>query len=144
MSDLGILSNEYRQASELSTSLSDALILLKKVYYKLSESNTVTAEKIDLTRNQLSNFLDALISYLSPDKNSELTISKYITKSLIKRLRDKHQGNLVYYLEDLQKLSNYLQESSLVLSENDFKLLDEIAACIDAETSSVFQRMMQY
>src|SRR5437016_2830596 len=63
--------------------------------------------------------------------------------ALVARLRAARQGDLAYYLEDLEKAAARLRQGIDALTEADLALLDELAGAADAETSSVFRRLMR-
>jgi hypothetical protein len=145
MSDLSLLSHEYRQASELSKSISHTLILLKTLHYGLPfDSQKITIEQITNTRKNFADFLDTLAKLFNSDEIcNSVSMTKQISGTLIERLRKKHQGDLPYFLEDLHQVVGRLRQDSFKLTEEDFALMDQIAACADAESSNIFQRLMR-
>jgi hypothetical protein len=58
-------------------------------------------------------------------------------------LRQERQGDLPYLLEDLDRIAAQLQRGEERLSSTDLARLDELAAVADAETSSVYRRLMR-
>ena len=47
------------------------------------------------------------------------------------------------YLEDLTRIAHRLSAATLDLDDGDLTLLDQLASAADAETSSVFRRLMR-
>ena len=62
---------------------------------------------------------------------------------LVTRLRRERQGDLDYYLEDLEGIAARLREGVKALTDADLDRLDALASAADAETSSVFRRLMR-
>ncbi len=65
MSDMSVLSHEYKTASDLSQHISTALILLKKVYYHLPGGEAVMPEQLDSHLLALADMLTALVGLLT-------------------------------------------------------------------------------
>jgi len=59
------------------------------------------------------------------------------------RLQAKRRGDLAYFLDDLERVAARLRDEPAQLTDVDFDLLDQLAAAADAETSSVFRRLMR-
>lgn len=145
MSDMSVLSHEYKTASELSQRISTALILLKKVYYHLPGEEAVTPEELDSHRQALATILTTLVGLLTVPRPelvpSALTVS--IPETLVMRLQAERRGDLIYYLDDLARVAERLREQPLQLEEVDLALLDQLATVADAEASSVYRRLMR-
>jgi hypothetical protein len=145
MSDMSVLSHEYKTASELSQHISTALILLKKVYYHLPGEEAVTPEELDRHRHVLATILTTLVSLLTVPRpepvTSALTVS--IPETLVMRLQAERRGDLIYYLDDLARVAERLREQPFQLEDADLALLDQLATVADAEASSVYRRLMR-
>ena len=87
MSDMSVLSHEYKTSSELSQHISTALILLKKVYYHLPGGEAVMPEELDHHRHMLATILTTLVSLLTVPRpehvTSALTVS--VPETLVMR-----------------------------------------------------------
>ena len=145
MSDASVLSHEYKTASELSQAITDALIALKKVRLQLPGSEAIAVDELESSRRRLAEIVEALGILLKPgaDSHLESTAATRVPGALVSRLRRERQGDLDYYLDDLKQLAAHLRQESTRLSERDLDLLDQLAAAADAETSSVFRRLMR-
>jgi hypothetical protein len=145
MSDMSVLSHEYKTASELSQHISTALILLKKVYYHLPGEEAVTPEELDRHRHALATILTTLVGLLTVPRPQQATsaLSVSIPETLVMRLQAERRGDLIYYLDDLAGVAERLREQPLQLDEGDLALLDQLATVADAEASSVYRRLMR-
>lgn len=144
MSDVSVLSHEYKTASELSQSINQALIVLKKTCLRLPGAEAVTPEELDTSQHQLAEILTALRIHLSGTaKMGGKATSVRIPGSLVSRLRAQRRGDLAYFLADVEQAAARLRQRPGKLTEGDLAVLDQIAAASDAETSSVFRRLMR-
>lgn len=145
MSDMSVLSHEYKTASELSQQISTALILLKKVHYHLPGEEAVTPEALDLHKRALATILTTLVGLLTVPRPQQVTgaLSASIPETLVMRLQAERRGDLIYYLEDLARVAERLGEPALPLDEGDLVLLDQLATVADTEASSVYRRLMR-
>ncbi|MFQ5872325.1 MAG: hypothetical protein ACE5JL_00785 [Dehalococcoidia bacterium] len=145
MSNVSVLSHEYKRSSELSQSINRALITIKKARLRLPGAETLPADEIDNAGRCLAEILTALVSLLGPARGEELQGSVFsrLPGDLIARLRQNHSGDLAYYLDDLKGAATRLYRGLATLTEADLTLLDQLAAATDAETSNVFRRLMR-
>ncbi len=143
MSEISVLSHEYKTAAEFSQRFNRALIQVKKYSLDfIAKDAQVQAESI-VYRNELALVLEDIIHLLNPQKERSLNSAKWIPGSLIAHLSKERRGDLDNFLADLEQLSSKLRHPEARLSEEDFNLLDIIAAAADAQTSQVFRRMMR-
>jgi hypothetical protein len=147
MSDVSVLAHEYRTASELSQTLNAALITLKKQALNLPGASDLTPTDLQRSRACLADILRVLARLLPPEdeRTGELDpeAAARVPAALIARLRQERQGDLPYVLEDLDRIAAQLQRGQDTLSSTDLARLDELAALADAETSSVYRRLMR-
>jgi len=145
MSDMSVLSHEYKTASELSQQISTALILLKKVYYHLPGAEAVTPEELDSHLLALANILTALVGLLTVPRPQNATSAHAVTipEALVVRLQTERRGELIYYLDDLARVADRLRTKCMNLDDKDLALLDQLATAADAEASSMFRRLMR-
>src|SRR5258708_32913519 len=102
MSDMSVLSHEYKTASELSQRISTALILLKKVYYHLPGAEAVTPEELDSHLLALADMLTSLVGLLTIPRPQNATSAHAVSipEALVVRLQTERRGGLLYYLAD--------------------------------------------
>jgi len=141
MSDIDVLSHEYKTSSDLSTSLNSAIIAAKRFRYGLPGSETLTKEEIRSYQDFLSGFLVGL-SRLMSDKEGEAEVEEpTIPGSLVEKARTVKQTVLPHYLKDLKEAVGRLNLGFQHLTEEDIRFLDELCRMSDAETSSLFRRL---
>lgn len=145
MSDVSVLSQEYKTASELSHTLSQALIVLKKVHYALPGADTISPEERLQSQQHLAEIVASLIPLLdaTPAKPPDITATAQIPGAFVVHVQEKRRGNLPDFIEDLTSMVARLHEGQAALIEEDFVLLDQLASIADAEASRVFRRLMR-
>ena len=144
MSDIDVLSHEYRTISDLATSLNSAIIAAKRLRHKLPGSETLTEENIRSYQEFLSGFLAGLSRLMSAqggEKQEAELKEPAIPGSLVGKVMSVKRAMLPYYLKDLKEAVEHLKSGFQNLTEEDIRLLDELCSMSDAETSSVFRRL---
>jgi hypothetical protein len=66
MGDVSVLSHEYKAASELSHTINQAVIALKKTCWGLPGAEAITPEQVDTHRHCLAALLEAFAALLAP------------------------------------------------------------------------------
>lgn len=145
MSEVGVLSQEYKTASELSQAITLALIALKKRRLNVVDGERVTPEQFEASRHRFADILFALAELLEPTGSRRATsaASVRVPGALVTRLKEERRGDLAYYLEDVHRVATRLREHPSELTDADFAVLEELAGVADAEASSIFQRLMR-
>jgi hypothetical protein len=147
VSELSVLSHEYKTASDLSQAINTALIAIKKLRLGLPGAEGITPEELECSRSRLVEILEAVMDLLTPAETGPQRATRdavaRVPGALVTRLRTRRQGDLAYYLEELEGAATRLRQGVLALTDADLDLLDELAAAADAETSSVFRRLMR-
>ncbi len=145
MSDVSVLSHEYKATSGLSQDINSALIVLKKVRLDLPGACEISPEQVESSRSCLVEILTALERLLTPARASQVdgATAARVPGALVARVQAERRGDLAYYLEDLRRAAAHLRDSVSAVTEADFALLDGLALAVDAETSRVFRRLMR-
>ena len=145
MSDISVLSHEYRTTSEFAQKLSQALILLKKYYLSLPGSEKITQEQLEKNCESVSEILSTLIAQMSPPMQRKVSAEDkvIVPGALVAKLRQERKGDLAYFLEDLENIALRLKDPTVSLTEGDLRILDSIASAADEQTSRVFRRLMR-
>jgi hypothetical protein len=143
MSDVGVISHEYQRSSELAKKINDALIVVKKAHYQLPSSSVLSDEEISSSQQFLINVLRKLLKAFSAkaqvdvmEPSSEIDLPG----SLLQRIRTKQKPKLIYYLADLRKAAEHLEQGVNYLTDSDLGLLDDMCAAIDIQTATIFQK----
>ena len=143
MSEVSVLSHEYKTAAEFSQRFNRALIQAKKCSLDLIEEDSPAQEGSITSRKELALVLADIIHLLDPQKGQRLDSATWIPRSLTALLLKERRADLDDFLSDLQGLAAKLRDTGAALSQEDFALLDSIAAAADAQTSQVFRRLMR-
>jgi hypothetical protein len=145
MSDVSVLSHQYKTASELSQTINRAVIALKKACLDLPGGEAITPEQCDAHRRRLAELLEMFSALLAPPGAQPLdeATAARVPGALMARLQAKRRGDLAYFLDDLHRVAARLRDEPAQLAWTDFDLLDQLAAAADAETSSLFRRLMR-
>lgn len=143
MSEISVLSHEYKAAAEFSQRFNRALIQVKKYSLDFIPKDSITREESIVHRKELALVLESIIFLLDPQKGEKLDRVKWVPGSLIAHLLKERRGDLDYFLDDLERLARKLRDPGVRLSQEDFNLLDNIAGAADAQTSQVFRRLMR-
>lgn len=142
MTDVSALSHEYKTASEFSDAFNRALIALKKAELHV-EHPAFAPERLADARHTLAQILDALAAKLDHGEITDDAWGRRIPGALVQRLHRERRGDLPYVIEDLQRIARVLRDASSPLSPQDLMLLDRLSAQADAETSTLFRRLMR-
>lgn len=145
MSDVSVLSHEYKRIAELSQAINQSLITLKKAQLGIQGARQIPRQDIDAAAHLLAETAEALVSLLGPTGGRELkgTVVMRVPGELVERIRTVHSGDLVYYLEDLRGAAVRSRQAATALKKDDFLVLDQLAALADAQASRVFRRLMR-
>ena len=143
MSDVGVLSQEFRTASELARELTRNLIIVKKVDEGLPGANAISPQTALDARRRLAGIAGSVGGRLDSPKASEsIDGAPPIPSALVARLREDRRGDLPYYLADLRRVKHRLLQN-VTLERDDFSLLDQMAEAAELEASSIFRRLMR-
>lgn len=143
MSDVSVLSHEYKAASDLSHLIGDVLIPLKKVHFGLAGLAEDEPESLETRSRMLANVLVDLEGLMSDGQMDITRDAPQIPEALVVRLRREHGGSLPYYLDDLRRAADHLRAGASNVEKRDLQLLDELALATDAEASRVFRQLMR-
>src|SRR5436309_13125037 len=89
MSDVSVLSHEYKTASELSSTINRALITLKKASLHLQGAETTPPGQFEQSREVLAQVLESLAFHLKPagDRTPDVSSTPEIPAALVARVR---------------------------------------------------------
>jgi hypothetical protein len=143
MSDIGVISHEYERSSELAKKINDALMTIKKAHYGLPGSSVLPDEEISHSQQFLIDILRKFLVALSAKARVNVTEPSSeidLPGSLLQRIRTKQKPKLIYYLADLRKAAEHLEQGVDYLTDSDLILLDDMCAAIDIQTATIFQK----
>ena len=142
MSETGIISQEYQHAADLFRDINRAVVRLKKRYFGLSGASLITEAELLESRQLLARILRQLVLSLGsdPSLSEGENESTQIPPLFLKRLYQRNQGTLTWYVEDLEKLQRVLEEDQPLTKEM-ITRLDELCGQLDAETTSIYRKL---
>jgi hypothetical protein len=145
VSDIGVLSQDYQTTAELFRAINQAVILVKKRFYNLAGAAQVSDQQLDDARQSLARIINELIARLeAPAGDDTIEYDEEepagIPGFLVRRIEEKHQGTLNWYLRDLRSLRHTLDDEE-PFTEEQIRCLDELCEQFDAETSALHRRL---
>lgn len=150
MSGTGIISQEYHDAAELFRGVNSAVVLLKKSHYKLPGAKRVKEYELDESRRVLSSVINQLVARLDKadrgdaGKEQGVTgVAPRVPPLFARRLRERHSGDLQWYVQDLDELIGVLKKNEGLTSDQ-LAHLDELCSQLDAETTSLYRKLWRY
>lgn len=147
MSDLGLLSHQYRAMAELSRQLRHKVLYVKRTYYDLPIEipEELNSEPVKSDLKQVALFLSAVVSLNEEqDWPDEWADNPPLPSTTVYYLRKKHEAELPRFEQRLDHLAKSLDSDIKSLSERDIALLEEFAQAANLDTNMVFGRLMQW
>ncbi len=141
MSDLSVLSQEYKRYSDLARSLTADLILLKRLRFRLPGSDVITEEEEHASTVRLAGFVRAVENALSKEEEALPKEIPRLPGALIERIQETYGGTLPRFRDDLRALEQRLSCDEATLTDDDMDLLDNLINAVHGETSNVFSRL---
>jgi hypothetical protein len=143
MSDIGVLSHQYTESSDLLQSILQAVKILKKFHFNLDSSKRVTQNEIDRSRRLLSEFTEDILNSLGPFREEEAAQIVRIPAAFVEQIKSYKKGELVYFIDDLRDLKDHLSIPFSELTDNNIDTINEITTILDIETTSVFRKLFR-
>lgn len=145
MSDVSVLSLEYRTASELSEAINALLVTLKKARLGIEDQDAEAQARFAEARDRLGQILDTLVVLLDDDSRARVSgaVAAQIPGAFVNHLLQERYGDIEWYLADLTRISQGLKADWRYLTDKDVERLDHLATVADAETSGVFRQLMR-
>jgi hypothetical protein len=148
MSDVSALSQEYQTAADLSRRLSSALLLIKRVFFRLPGAESISRNDIARSRAELEQLVRAIAarlegSVLDASRPPTAIDPERLPAALVTRLAEDNRGSPEYFVADLKGVADTLGQRFGKLTADHIKLLEHLASVADAETSRVFRQMMR-
>ena len=136
---MSVLSHEYQALSDLSQPFNVAVVTLKKARLGLPGS----ADELEPRRRQIATTIEAIISLLTPNAAVAQQTVAFVPSALVASLQAAQQDDLPYYVEALEQVLHRLGRKGGAITDLDVARLDELAAVLDAVTSSAYRQMMR-
>lgn len=146
MSDVSALSQEYSAAAELSQRLGAALLLLKRLHFRLPGSEDVSRDVAASTRRELEQLVRAVAEQFEStvegiSAHKVATHQERLPAALIARLLEDNKGSPNWFLQDLRGVADVLAQPGGKVGEDEIAVLEKLTSAADAERSHVFRQM---
>lgn len=133
MSDISILSHEYESNSTFSELLNDIVLEFKRrpkgeLRYDAAQTRKVVE------------FLIGLMIGLNRKADIRGRSHRPVPREVVSRLEHTHSKAKEYYLQDLERLVDKLEQRKM-LDKRDFLLLEELCDAADSTASASFRRL---
>lgn len=142
MSGIGIISQEYKNTASLFKILNESIILLKKHHFQLNSAIDITTQEISDAREKIAKVLSQVIAPLDDNnfpEDSEQNLVQ-VPPFFIKRLQEKHKGDIDWYKDDLKEVQQILNDDEQ-LTDEFINRLDELCEQLDAETTKLYRKL---
>jgi len=147
MSDLGILSHHYQASAELADELNEAVIALKRYFYDLPGKDGLKDEQLAEYRCKAAAIAEAILAELEMtlgQRETETRPERRIPASVVDRLRQRHRGDIVHFLDDLGRTVESFEQTGSSLRERDIQILEELSQTAGLDTAEVFRKMWRH
>lgn len=142
MSEISVLSNQYKKLVETSDKVNNSVIVYKKKKLLSEPSNLkkypklfISSDDSDLAKNTLLSFLTNLKQILEEDRKESDFIPSIVLEDYKKKL-DANQ----YLKEDIESLISFIDKDQ-VISEENISILDGIMSVLDNERNILFRKL---
>jgi len=132
MSELGVIASKLNVNGKSLREFDEALRIVRRG--KDIARNPETEETIKKLLNVVHPIADGIKEKLS----DSATITE---RSVIDIIKERHDRDWPTYKETILRLEELLNSKKFRLSENDIKVLNDIADALDAECTDLFHRM---
>jgi hypothetical protein len=147
MSNLSSLSREYWVGSELLSELNENVFVLRKAFWKLGGRNAVRREEVAESRGRLWKILERVRATREHGPVVRASVSMLEGSDAItvhlrnSSARQESRASEDSWADALDALARRLQQEEVVLSAEDFRLLDEISGSIADECARVYSEL---
>src|SRR4030042_2437300 len=132
MSDLGVIALKFSINTNSLKEFDESLRILKKKKDILRTEDTA----------KIINNLLKVIHPIADGIKEKLSESMVITeRNVTDIIKERHNRDWPTFRENILRLESKLDSQKFPLSDDDFGLLEDIADALDAECTSLFQRM---
>ena len=133
MSDVGLLATQLAHSTQCAEDLDKALLRLKKEG-RNAEGTSSSSQAREMVKEILSDLLASISGDLTPRKYQ-------LREETIEILRGIHLSDWQSFVEKLQAIQKQLNEPRESLNPEELRCLEDIAHALDADCSTLFQRM---
>jgi hypothetical protein len=148
MSDLGLLSYQYKELAELAQQLKQWAVQVRRAYHDLPAPETDEASDLTTAMTELARVTRFLGDVIGLEDEGawpkHLLADPPVPTVLVERLRDAHAYDRPLYIQQLARLAEHLDEGVGALTDRDMDLLDGIVLAASADANAIFRRLMRW
>ena len=134
LSNLGVLASKFNINNKSLREFDESLQYIRGKEALLRSKNN----------EEVINKLLNVISPVSDLINGKLSQSTNISESrLIDIIKDRHVNDWPTYREKILRLNSKLKSNKIVLTKDEFNLMNDIADALDSECTNLFHRMSE-
>lgn len=135
MSDFGIFASRLQISNESLEEFEDALTYLRhRSQISSSDQDQEYVEKIQSVLNPITENLNGILS-------DSMLIEE---KNMVEVLRRRQSKNWQEYKQHILQLSQKISSNQLLITKDDFVVLNDIADAMEIECSKLFRRMRRF
>jgi hypothetical protein len=148
MSDLGLLSQQYKERAGLARRLRQWAVQVRRAYHSLPVPEIDGEPDLAIALTKLAHvarFLEDVIGL--EDEGTwprRWLVNPALPTVVVDRLREAHALDRPLYIKQLARLAEHLENGTDALTGRDLNLLDDIVLAAGADANAVFRRLMRW
>jgi hypothetical protein len=142
MSEVSVLSNQYKAVVDTNDRVNNSIIALKKRSISTSslkenfKNIKLSEEELVFAKEYLLHFLE----YLQNLKTQNITDSEYLPKTIVKDFQNKIVNTIPFFESEIKQIIEAITVDQS-LDKNQFNLLDKMASTLDNERTVLFRKL---
>jgi hypothetical protein len=133
MGTIGVYASRFNVNTKSLEAFDEAIRFFK-------EKKTADPTETRIMIGKLLDVLNPLVESIKGNLSESIAISE---RNVVDIVKGRNNRNWPMYKNRIQELHSKLDSTKLELSENDFKLLNDIADALDAECATLYRRMSE-
>ena len=133
MGTIGVYASRFNVNTKSLEAFDEAIRFFK-------EKKTADPTETRIMIGKLLDVLNPLVESIKGNLSESIAISE---RNVVDIVKGRNNRNWPTYKNRIQELHSKLGSTKLELSENDFKLLNDIADALDAECATLYRRMSE-
>jgi hypothetical protein len=133
MGTIGVYASRFNVNTKSLEAFDEAIRFFK-------EKKTADPTETRIMIGKLLDVLNPLVESIKGNLSESIAISE---RNVVDIVKGRNNRNWPTYKNRIQELHSKLDSTKLELSENDFKLLNDIADALDAECATLYRRMSE-
>ena len=141
MSEISVISNQYKTVVNTTDKVNNSIIALKK--RSIANSRLVDKTKIQLTAYELEfakTYLLKFLLFLQKLQEEIVTESAFLPKVIIKDFQNRIINSIPFFDVEVKKLVEDINHDNN-LEKEQFNLLDKMASTLDSERTVLFRKL---